>query len=197
MHKKLLGFTLIEILVVISIISVLSGVIYASFGDARASSRDKVRKTSLKELALALEMYKAQYGFYPAEGCGGSTINTGDTPSTSGVDWDGSATWTGPGQHSSGWGNQCPEYIEGLAPEFIAKLPLDPNQEAEDNRGFVYRVSAQGDRYKVLVLNTVEVETVDSYNNEFARCPYSGGSNCGSSPDNDTYAIYSSGAEDW
>jgi len=51
--KKVSGFTLIELLVTISIIAILSSIIYASFNDARAQSRDKVRMADLKELQLA------------------------------------------------------------------------------------------------------------------------------------------------
>jgi prepilin-type N-terminal cleavage/methylation domain-containing protein len=182
MKNKTFGFTLIEILVVISIISILSAVIYASFGDARENSRDKVRKTSLKELALHLELYKSKYGQYPAQGCG---VTSG---------------WTGPGPQDSS-NTDCDEYIVGLVPEFMAELPTDPNQENELNKGFMYQVrsSAGGlrDRYKAMVQGSVESDLVNDFNNEFARCPSALSGPCASGVPDTTYAIYSPGAEDW
>jgi len=179
MKKKLFGFTLVEILVVISIISVLSAVIYASFGDARENSRDKVRKTSLKELALNIELYKSQYGVYPAQGCG---VTSG---------------WTGPGQQAA-LDTACAQYIDGLVPDFMSELPTDPNQEAGANLGFMYRVSPEGDRYKALVQGSVESDVVSGFDNEFARCPSPiAGSPCASGVPATTYAVYSRGAEDW
>jgi prepilin-type N-terminal cleavage/methylation domain-containing protein len=174
MKKKILGFTLIEILVVISIISVLSGVIYANFNSARESSRDKVRQTSLKELQLAIELYKSQYGMYPEAGCGGGT------------------SWTGPSLTGSyACGN---EYIVGLVPEFLSELPVDPQQNGD--QGFLYSVSADRSAYKALVFRTVEREFVTDYDHPFARCPRDfGTAECGSSPQPDTYSIYSRGKE--
>ena len=179
MNKKLFGFTLIEVLVVISIISVLSAVVYANFGEAQKSSRDKVRKTSLKELALALEVYKSQNGVYPAKGCGSS------------------AQWAGPGPLSS-WGASCSEYINGLVPDFKPELPTDPNQESVSGLGFIYRVSPEGDRYKAMVHQSVENDFVSGFENEFARCPSAiPDSPCEQGPPQTTYAVYSRGAESW
>ncbi len=65
MRVALRGFTLVEILVVISIIAILSAVIYANFGQARTEARNKAVRTSLSEVQLALEVYKAQNDRYP------------------------------------------------------------------------------------------------------------------------------------
>lgn len=60
------GFTLIEILVVIAIIGILSTVIYASFDGARQQARNKALMAEMKEVQLALEVYKAQHRRYPS-----------------------------------------------------------------------------------------------------------------------------------
>lgn len=57
MNKKG-GFTLIELLVVISIIGVLSGMAAFNFQQARERARDVQRKSDLKQLQNALELYK-------------------------------------------------------------------------------------------------------------------------------------------
>ena len=56
--KKEKGFTLIELLVVISIIGVLAGLASFNFQQARERSRDVQRKSDLKQIQNALELYK-------------------------------------------------------------------------------------------------------------------------------------------
>lgn len=69
MKNKLIfnkGFTLIEILVVIAIISLLSSVILSSLNGARIKTRDAQRKVELTELVNAMHLYYDKYGTYPA-----------------------------------------------------------------------------------------------------------------------------------
>jgi prepilin-type N-terminal cleavage/methylation domain-containing protein len=61
------GFTLIELLVVISIISLLSTIVLASLNTARAKARDAVTVQNIKQLTLAMELYKDDNGFYPGQ----------------------------------------------------------------------------------------------------------------------------------
>lgn len=61
-NKK--GFTLIELMVVIAIIGILSSVVLASLNDARASARDSVRRTELRQIQIAMEYYYNEYGTY-------------------------------------------------------------------------------------------------------------------------------------
>lgn len=56
-NKK--GFTLIELLVVIAIIGILSTIVIASLGDARAKGRDAKRIADLKNIELSLKLYFA------------------------------------------------------------------------------------------------------------------------------------------
>lgn len=61
MRDKILkskGFTLIELLVVISILGLLAGLIVSNMAGARERARDAQRKSDLKEIQKALEMYK-------------------------------------------------------------------------------------------------------------------------------------------
>jgi prepilin-type N-terminal cleavage/methylation domain-containing protein len=170
------GFTLIELMVVASIIGILAAVLFVSFEEGRKQSRDKVRMAELKEVQLAIELYKAQNGRYPAAGCS-ADVNL----------------WVGPGPVSS-WGSQCEDYISGLAPQFIPDLPKDPNQEYELDKGFKYRTDTNGTMYKVIVHNSVETQFVTSQSDEFSRIPES----CGISTGNlftAQYAVYSTGFE--
>jgi prepilin-type N-terminal cleavage/methylation domain-containing protein len=59
------GFILIEILVVVAIIGVLSTVVLAALKEARVKARDTERVAEIKQLTLALELYRGTNGFYP------------------------------------------------------------------------------------------------------------------------------------
>jgi type II secretion system protein G len=103
------SFTLIELLLVISVIGLLSSVILTSLVSSLEKARDTKRKTELSQLAKALEMYwSANNGKYPQEtqvydtsiGCGSSL--------PSGTNW-------------------CDNDLKKvLVPNYISKLPLDP-----------------------------------------------------------------------
>jgi prepilin-type N-terminal cleavage/methylation domain-containing protein len=182
-HK---GFTVIELLIVIAIIGILVAILIFNFQESRKQSRDKIRRSDLQSLQLALETYKAQNGRYPAQGC--SVVAAGGN------------TWTGPGPMSGGWGGStCSTYISGLVPNFIAALPNDPSQEQTANLGYVYTTDTTGSAYKLIVRQSVETEFISSFSDMFARCPSDCGSGTacnGSAPTNE-YAVYSAGAQCW
>jgi prepilin-type N-terminal cleavage/methylation domain-containing protein len=179
--KKNLGFTLIELLVTISIIGILSAIVYANFGSARAAARDDIRQSALKELQLAIEFYKAQNGVYPAQGCG--TVAANPTPANATV---------------STWAASCVTWIMGLQPDYIATLPVDPSFPLTTaNTGYYYKTNTAGTEYKLIAAYSVEVKRV-TYADELARCPADAGTSfCGTSPEANTYAVYSNGAKDW
>lgn len=62
------GFSLIELLVVISIIGVLLAISFFGFQGARQSSRDARRKGDLELIRSGLEIYKADCNMYPVGG---------------------------------------------------------------------------------------------------------------------------------
>jgi len=66
------GFTLVELLVVIAILGILVTVGLVSFRTSQIRGRDAQRKSDLKQLASALELYYSDYGVYP--GASGGVI---------------------------------------------------------------------------------------------------------------------------
>ena len=59
------GFTLVEMLVVVTIIGILAGVVMVSANSARIEGRDTKRKADLEATAAALELYYSQEKAYP------------------------------------------------------------------------------------------------------------------------------------
>jgi prepilin-type N-terminal cleavage/methylation domain-containing protein len=67
--KRASGFTLIEILLVLSIISVLTAIIFAAFAPVREKSRERVCISNLHQYGRAFAMYIADYdGIEPVKG---------------------------------------------------------------------------------------------------------------------------------
>lgn len=66
MRRNNKAFTLVELLVVISILGVLATIGLVVFGSAQIRGRDTERKSDLKQIASALEIYYNDYESYPA-----------------------------------------------------------------------------------------------------------------------------------
>lgn len=193
--RSRLAFSLIELLVVIGIIGILVAIVYANFAQGKASTRDKVRQTTLADIQLAIEQYKAQTGSYPrpAAGCGAADDQFATNDSS--ASFSGAAVCTGSNQ-----------FIAGLVPSYIPSLP---NPTKSEGRGFYYR--SDGNSYKLIVYQQAETHTITSFDQDFAPCPpqekgvagvvnqlcseTSAGS--GIPVYSRTYAVYSLGAEGW
>jgi len=65
MNKNKRGFTLVELLVVISIIAILATLLMANFIGVRQRGRDGQRKSNLFQVQSALELYRSDAGNYP------------------------------------------------------------------------------------------------------------------------------------
>lgn len=77
------GFTLLELLVTATLIAILTVIGIVSYNSVNKRSRDVKRKSDLEQIRSALEMYRADKGYYPPAGSGSwanaSTLNTGDS----------------------------------------------------------------------------------------------------------------------
>ncbi len=65
LHSKKQGFTLVEVLIVISIIALLAGITITAIGPARKKGRDAQRVSDLANIRIALALYKSANVTYP------------------------------------------------------------------------------------------------------------------------------------
>src|SRR3990167_9460895 len=72
------GFTLIELLVVIAIVGLMSGFLVANFIGIKQRARDGQRKSDLRQIQAALELYRSDNASYPKEVADGVNRNNGD-----------------------------------------------------------------------------------------------------------------------
>lgn len=101
------AFTLVELLVVISIIGLLSSIAAVSLNSSRVKGRDAKRITELKQVRTALEAYVTDTGAYPT--CGQACATYCDCTT---VGW------------GANWANM------ELKPNYMANMPVDPTNTA-------------------------------------------------------------------
>jgi general secretion pathway protein G len=97
------GFTLLELLVTVTIIAVLTVIGVVSYSSVNKRSRDVKRKSDLEQIRSALEMYRADNAEYPSKGSGSWTVAHGTT--------------------------QAPGLEDDLVPAYAPTIPNDPNQD--------------------------------------------------------------------
>lgn len=71
------GYTLVELLVVMALVAVLSGISLFAMQGARESGRDAERKSDLETIRSALELYKSDCDTYPNVSAGDFYTNIG------------------------------------------------------------------------------------------------------------------------
>lgn len=108
-NKTDTGFTIIELVVVIAIIAVLSGIILFNVNQYYAKSRNTKRVADLSNIKKALEMYAADHnGQYPSTG--GALVCLGVSSSEQ--------CWSGP------YGNDA---VNSALLPYMSSIPIDPN----------------------------------------------------------------------
>ena len=118
------GFTLVELLVVISIISLLASVGAGAFLTSQIKGRDSRRKQDLGQVAKALELYYNDYNRYP--GALGTKI--AGCPSTTPAACD--------------WGED--EFTDGNT-TYMKTIPADPTPSYE----YRYEVNSTGQKFRI------------------------------------------------
>jgi prepilin-type processing-associated H-X9-DG protein/prepilin-type N-terminal cleavage/methylation domain-containing protein len=123
------GFTIVELLVVIAVISLLIALLLPALGVARAKARTIVCAANLRSIGQAMSMYTARYGCYPCWAIG-------DSPKMY-------AIWPVRLRLFTG-GNQdvfyCPAQDEQCRWEKVEPLPGAPGRATEGHSVYGYEV---------------------------------------------------------
>jgi prepilin-type N-terminal cleavage/methylation domain-containing protein len=118
MNLKHSAFTLVELMVAITIIAIISGISIFGLTSIRQKAQDTSHLSAIKDLQLSLEAYKSVNGKYPVAGTQGGS-----------------------------------DYIVGLTPTFMSKLPTVSGQSS--TYGFSYTTSSDNKTYCVYVKGAI------------------------------------------
>lgn len=66
-----LGFTLVELLIVVAIIGILMGIMLPAIGGVKLKAQIKKAEADVKALAIGCRAYHTEYGFWPVDPAGG------------------------------------------------------------------------------------------------------------------------------
>jgi len=152
------GFTLVELLVVISIIGILSSFAVVSLNTARMKARDALRKGDMAQLRTALNIYYDDNIEYPI--CGtwnGAAVDFG--ADVDAADNSGSSCYY---DNNGGTADLATALTSGARP-YMGSIPKDPKNPTNDTGVSlvdIYRYVSNGEEYAV-VYNT-EDTTDDS-----------------------------------
>lgn len=97
------GFTMIELLVVVAIIGLIASIILVALSTVRINARDNARRTTMRQLQTAFELYYDGTNRYPSTSGSWYSSEPGDLYSNNGGNW-----------------------IPGLTPTYVSVLPRDP-----------------------------------------------------------------------
>jgi len=167
------GFTLIEVLVVTSIIGVLSGIVLAALSNSRARARDAKAIAELRSINIALQLYYDKYNTYPGnQGQGGGFCDCGVT------------TW-------------LPAYtslMQTLVDEkFLSQIPRGPSNGScpignTSVGAYCYYNYGSGDPRGAVIKTTLEVAPQTTTGNP-PSCRFSGQGWCDSNTLNREYCL--------
>lgn len=187
------GFTLIELMVAISIIAILATVGLIVYSTAQKAGRISKRVQDLKAVQAAIETFKVGTGHYPVVTMGTDT------------NWRSQCT---------SWGGQANNLVipEGFVPTYMPVLPADPQMVITGVNGNCYLYRSDGYEYKFMAhqignilglpgeMTQTELKSQPNLIDPYRDGSATGGSTCDDAGDGTaiyTWAVYSSGARCW
>lgn len=153
------GFTLVELLVVISILAILAIISIVAFTNIQKGARDAKRRGDIQAISTALELYKSVNGSYPKlcspSPCTGGAISIE-------ANWDCSDGRT-----------ECLKKYLVTDNNLMQELPKDPKNSGTWATGKFYKYHSDGSFYQV----AASLENVPGTGNFTYNCATSACSN--------------------
>ncbi len=129
-RRNQLGFTLIELVMVIGVIALISSISMFALIKARIKARNARRATDLTQLQKSLELYYSTNGYYPN---GGAVANANQAYDISNL-------------------------TTFLVPSTISKIPYDPSYPSSSLNNYQYMWGGTtGTNYSVLIRSGNEI----------------------------------------
>ncbi|MFZ2836488.1 MAG: prepilin-type N-terminal cleavage/methylation domain-containing protein [Candidatus Saccharimonadales bacterium] len=146
-HKRQIGFTIVELLIVIVIIGILAAITIVAYNGIQERANFSKSQSDLSALNKAIQLYYAENGSYPSptSGC------------TNG--------WCG-------WDQATDDnFIPGLVPKYIASTPQLPTSNASNNT-YLYS-STNGTTYRLMryKADTAGLSTIERTDNPLLASP--------------------------
>jgi type II secretion system protein G len=142
--KNKQGFTLLELLVVVTILGILAAVGMGQYRTSQMKARDGQRKSDLSNITRALEMYYNDHGEYPVSNEGEIQIGEGEEATT------------------LPWGSS----FETADTLYMKALPRDPEAAASGDSDWDYcYMSDGGDQF--MIFARLENERDNDYQDSF------------------------------
>lgn len=121
------GFTIIELLIVMAIMGILATLIFTVSQTSQMRGRDAQRKSDLKQLSNAMELFFSDHGQYP--------------PSSSGA--ISACPYSAGGSTDCSWGSGS--FSDDTGSVYMRTVPADPKQ----NRNYYYDTSLTQNAYRL------------------------------------------------
>lgn len=147
------GFSLIELLIVISVFGILAGFLLSNLSDARMRARDSRAKSELNSIKQALSLYLNVYNLYPASDSSNSLYGCG-------VDGTDSCPVCDSADFAAGGADGCNNI-------FMSKI----TQESTGKFFFNYSSCTSGESYRLTY--QLENKSDPEISESQARCPAS------------------------
>lgn len=147
--KKIRRFTLVELLAVMAIIAILSGIGFGAYTYANNKAKESATESLMKQIEAGLESFHTKNGYYPSSGGNYSAVTfTVETDGTvSGVNFGGTPALTRyatPSNRTERMKNEIFESFTKALDLEVVKKHLNGSGELEDAWGGTIRYRAPG-----------------------------------------------------